>query len=304
MMSLRRVDGRVVFEIVGDARGAPGPARQNAPVVAGIGGKETRVAERPAAVHVPQRRVLGAVVGIEQHERVSAPEHVGALCGHGSGRRRRGRAAASARRRRRRCRPARRRGHRPHEQQHIFAASLIRALRQARQHRSARRRPSLKDHGGERASFHGREHADVEAQLRLGAERQANEPVSDGAVQHELGLNLAALDIPWRGRHLPNGVVRKDAPHFLAPRFPLAPGRDARAVVHHHDVGHGRARRQLVHTGQRSQRRRDTRHRNLARIGAVAGAPRLRVGSARGSTLRPTRSTPIAGPDAAQPLSA
>ena len=62
-------------------------------------------------------------------------------------------------------------------------------------------------------------------------------------------MNLTALHVPRRGRHLPHGVVRKDAPHFLPPHVPLPPRRDARAVVHHHDVGHRRARRQAGHTG-------------------------------------------------------
>ncbi len=291
MMSLVASIDAIVFEVVGDARGAPCPTRQNAPVVAGIRGKEPGVAERPAAVHVAQRRVFRAVVGIEQHERVAAAEDVGALCRDGLGGLGRGRTAACASRRRGGCRVARRRGHRPDEQQHVFSLSLIRSLRQARQHHSARRCPSLEDHRGKRTSLHGREHADVEAQLRLRAERQANEPVLDGAAQHELGLDLPPLHVPRRRRHLPDGVVRQGAPHFLPPRFPLAPGRDGRAVVHHHDVRHGRAHRQRVHTGKSSQLRRDRRHRNLARLGAAGGrsACALRLREARRSGQRDAR---------------
>ena len=145
----------------------PRPSRQDAPVVAGVGGKETRVAERPAAVHVPQRRVLGAVVGIEQHERVAALEHSArcvasdAAVGGVAGPRPPPAGAADV------AGAARCGGGRPHEQQHVLAASLIRALRQARQHRSAGRGPALEDHRGERATLDRREHADVEAERGL-----------------------------------------------------------------------------------------------------------------------------------------
>lgn len=76
------VDGGIRFQIIGNTRCAPCPARQDAPVISRIGGEKARGAERPAAILITQRCVLRAVVGIEDDQRIPAAKDVAALCGH------------------------------------------------------------------------------------------------------------------------------------------------------------------------------------------------------------------------------
>src|SRR6516164_9592173 len=77
------VDGGVRYEKISDARDAPGPARENAPVIARVSRIETRLAEGPTAIGVAEGGVLGAVVGVEHNERVAATENERILQGNG-----------------------------------------------------------------------------------------------------------------------------------------------------------------------------------------------------------------------------
>ncbi len=271
---------RVVLQIVGHPGCTPGPAREDAPVVAWVRGEEAGVAERPAPVQVSQGRVLGTVVGIEQHERVPARQHLRVLRGQRRGRWRLGCSTSSGSGHGSRGRPGRRRGHRPDEHEDILAASLIRALRQARQYHARRAASHPEDHGGERATPHGRNTPMSSASLENGAEREANQPVSRRAVQHDPEW----ISGPPRCRaRAASGRRRSTRGCAASPAVgPLAPCRDGRAVVQHHDIGQRRARRQVVHIGQHAQRRRDARHRNLARLEAVGGS---RVGAADWPTV-------------------
>ena len=153
----------------------PGPARQDSPVVARIGREEARIAKCPAAIGIAQCGVLGAVIGVVDHERIAPPEYLGAIRSHfcsalawsGAGR--------HDRRGLLRC----------DDEQHILTSPLVGTLGQARQYRRPRYRSRLQDDGWKVAARCWCKDADIEREFSGWPKGQVNLPVFDRAIQHQ-----------------------------------------------------------------------------------------------------------------------
>jgi hypothetical protein len=229
----------VGLEVVDDARDAPGPGSEEAPVVLGVGRKEAGGAIGPASIGEAECGVFAAVVVVEGDEGVAVGQgRVGGgdlLRGAGAD------AFASTRRK-----GAGLGDHGAGDEEGVLAFALVGSLRETGKRGRSGWGAGGGDDGWRRRHADRGEDTDVEAQAIFRAEGEMDEAVLYLAVDERLFAEDVAHDVSGRRGREAHDVVLEGGADLFAALLPLGRGADALAVVEDHRVGHLGAIRQGV----------------------------------------------------------